>query len=89
MLTRLTTIIFCLKIDFIVVVVVETTIVDIVVDKFDFVMTNMCFISVAIDTRCTTFKFKKILKVKNKRSAESLNENCIHQKLNSYEIAKN
>ena len=86
LLTRLTIIILCLKIDF---VIVATTIVDIVIDKLDFIMTSMRFISAATDTHCITSKLKEILKIKNKRSAESLNENCIHQKLDSYEIAKN
>ena len=59
-------------------IIVATTIVDIIVNKFDFVMTNMCFISAAIDTRYTMSKFEKILKTKNRRSIKSLNENCIH-----------
>ena len=87
------TIVFRLKIDFIIVtitiidIVITTTIVDIVVDKLNFVMTNMCFIFVAINTHCTMSKFKRTLKAKNKRSIKSLNENCIHQ-FNSYEIVK-
>ena len=52
-------------------------------------MTNMCFIFAAIDTRYTTSEFEKTLKTKNKRSTESLNENCIHQKFDLYEIVKN
>ena len=90
----LTTIVLRLKIDFVVAatiiidIIIATTITDIVVNKFNFVMTNICFIFAAIDTRYTTSKFKKILKTKNKRSIESLNENCIHQKLNLYEIIK-
>ena len=89
----LTTIVFRLKINFVVVATaiadtaIMITIVDIVVDKFDFIMTNMYFIFAATDTRCTTSKFKKTLKTKNKCSTESLNENCIHQ-FDSYEIVK-
>ena len=41
-------------------------------------MTNIYFIFVAINTRYMTFEFKKILKAKNKRSIENLNENYIH-----------
>ena len=95
LLTKSTTFVFRLKIDFVVVVttiadiVVAITIVDIIVNKFDFVMTNMYFIFVAINTRCTTSKFEKTLKIMNIRSVESLNENYIHQKLDSYEIIKN
>ena len=79
-----TTIVFRLKIDFVIVattivdIIIATTIADIDVNKFNFVMINMCFISVAINTRYTTSKFEKILKAKNKRLTESLNENCIH-----------
>ena len=84
---------FSLKIDFVafvtvIVDIIATTIIDIVIDKFDFVMTNMYFIFIAINTRCTTFEFEKILKVKNKRSIEYLNESCIYQKFDSYEIVK-
>ena len=95
LLTKSTTIVFCLKINFVVVataiadIIVTITIIDIVVNKFDFVMTNICFIFVVIDTRYTTPKFEKTLKAKNRRSIESLNENCIHQKFDSYEIIKN
>ena len=52
-------------------------------------MTSICFIFAVIDTRYTISKSKKILKMKNKRSIESLNENCIYQKFNLYEIVKN
>ena len=102
LLTKSTTIVFRLKINFIVIAttiinivatiivdIVTTTIVDIVVNKLNFVMTNMCFIFVAIDTRYITLKFEKTLKTKNKRSIESLNENYIHRKLDSYKIVKN
>ena len=75
LLIKLTTIVFRLKINF---VVVATTIIDIIVDKFNFVMMNMRFISIAINTRCIISKLKNALKIKNKRSIESLNENCIH-----------
>ena len=80
----LTTIVFRLKIDFVVIAttiadnIITTTIVNIIIDKFDFVITNIYFISAAINMCCTTFKFKKLLKAKNKRSTESLNKNCIH-----------
>ena len=82
LLTMSTTTAFHLKISF---VVVATAIADIVVDKFNFVMTSMCFIFA--HTRCTTSKFEKTLKTKNKRSTESLNENCIHQ-FDSYEVVE-
>ena len=88
-MTKSTTIISCLKIDFIVIVIDKIIIIDIVIDKLDFVMTNIYFIFTAIDTCCTTSKFKKTLKTKNKRSIKSLNENCIHQKFDLYEIIKN
>ena len=70
-----TTFVFYLKISF---VVVATMIIDIVINKLNFVIINIYFIFVAIDTRCTTSKLKKTLKMKNKRSTESLNENCIY-----------
>ena len=89
LLIKSATIVFHLKIDFVVIVVVEVTIVDIVVNKLNFIMTNMCFIFIAIDTRYTTSELKKTLKVKNRRSIKSLNENYIHQKLNLYKIVKN
>ena len=94
LLIKSATIIFRLKINFVVVATIiiniaATAITDIVVNKFNFIMTSMCLIFTATDTRCTTSKFKKILKTKNKHSTESLNENCIHRKLNSYEIIKN
>ena len=89
LLTKSATIVFYLKIDFVVIVVIdEAAIADIVVDKFNFVMTNMCFIFAAIDTRCITSKLEKTLKIKNKHSIENLNKNYIHQKLDSYEIVK-
>ena len=51
-------------------------------------MMNMRFIFAATNTYYTTSKLKKTLKIKNKRSTESLNKNNIHQKLDSYDIAK-
>ena len=39
---------------------------------------NICFIFIAIDTRYTTSKLRKILNMKNKRSIENSNENCTH-----------
>ena len=94
LLTKSATIIFCLKINFIIVTttivdIIATTTVNIIINKFNFVMTNMCFIFAAIDTRCTTSKFKKTLKTKNKRSIKSLNENCIYRKFNLYEVVIN
>ena len=95
LLIRSTKIVFHLKIDFVIIVViviiavVVVVAVDIVIDKFDFVMTNMYFIFVVINTRYTTSEFKRTLKAKNKRSTENLNENYIHQKFDSYEIVKN
>ena len=80
LLIKSTTIVFYLKINFIIIAI---TIVNIAVNKFNFVMMNMRFISTAINTHYT------ILKMKNKRSTENLNENCIYQKLNSHKIAKN
>ena len=70
-----------------------TTIADIVVattiiDKLNFIMTNICFIFTAINTHYTTSKFEKTLKTKNKLLIESLNENCIYQKFNPYDIVK-
>ena len=80
----LITIVFRLKIKFVVVttmivnIAVATIIVNIIIDKFNFVMTSICFIFVAINTRCTTLKLTKILKIKNKRLTKSLNGNCIY-----------
>ena len=95
LLTILTTIVFCLEIDFIIIattivnITIAITIVNIIIDKFNFIITNIYFISVAINTCYIIFKFEKILKAKNRRSTESLNENFIYQKFNSYEIVKN
>ena len=58
-MTKSTTIVFYLKINFIIIAI---TIVNIAVNKFNFVMMNMRFISTAINTHYTTSKFKKIKK---------------------------
>ena len=95
LLTILTTIVFCLRIDFIIIattivnMIIAITIVNIIIDKFDFIITNIYFIFVAINTCYIIFEFEKILKAKNKRSIESLNENYICQKFDLYEIVKN
>ena len=67
LLTRLVTIVFHLKIDLIVfttiiIDIAATTIVDIIINKFNFVMTNIYFILIAIGTRCIILNSKKHLK---------------------------
>ena len=72
LLTILVTIIFRLKIDFIIIIttivdiIIATIIINIIVDNFNFITTNIYFISAAINTRYTTSKFEKTSKAKNK-----------------------
>ena len=90
-----TTFIFHLKFNFAVVattivdIVITITIINIIINKFNFIIMNMHFISAAIDTHYTISTLEKILKMKNKCSIENLNENCIHRKLDSYKLIKN